>query len=92
MSPCRTGNSREGQVRLHIHHIGHGVLDTASPRSLEQTMGGVHHTKAWQRVSRTTAGALSVPSSGTYWGQDLHMTLKFPQSGKQSLKPPGIAR
>ena len=36
--------------------MGHGVLGTASFPSLEQTMGGLDDTKAWQRVPRTTAG------------------------------------
>ena len=31
----------------------HGVLGTASPPSLEQTLGGLDNTHAWQRVPRT---------------------------------------
>ena len=31
----------------------HGVLGTASPPSLEQTLGGLDNTEAWQRVPRT---------------------------------------
>ena len=61
--------------------MGHGVLGTASPASLELTMGGLDHTQAWQRVPRTAAVG-GVLSPGTHVAQDLHMTpisnLQFP--------------
>ena len=36
--------------------MGHGVPGTAGFPSLEQTMGGLDHTQARQRVPRTAAG------------------------------------
>ena len=36
--------------------LGHGILGTASPPSLERTMGGLDHVQAWHQVPRTTAG------------------------------------
>ena len=40
----------------------HGVLGTASPPSLEQTLGGLDNTQAWQRVPRTIfEGGVSHP-------------------------------
>ena len=51
----RTGNSHVRQGRLDIHHMGRGVQGTASPPSLEQTMGGLDKTQAWLPVPRTTA-------------------------------------
>ena len=69
--------------------MSHGVLCTASPPSLEQTMGGLDHTQAWQRVPRTTAGG-EVSSAGTYLGPHLHMTPKSHTNGTNSPKTDDI--
>ena len=45
--------------------MGHGVLGTASPLFLEQSMGGLDHTEAWQRVPMTAAGAQCTPQVQT---------------------------
>ena len=46
--------------------MGHGVLGTTSPPSLEQSMGGLELTQAWQPVSSTGAGA-GFPSRAHTW-------------------------
>ena len=69
-----------------LTHTVHGVLGTALPPSLEQTMGGgLNHTQTWQHVAGTTRGG-GVPSSGTYSGQDLHRTPKTDRNGRTSKK------
>ena len=55
------------------------VLGTASAPSLEQTMGGLDHTQAWQRLPRTTAwGAISLlgHSLGSGFPHDSKITHK----------------
>ena len=47
--------------------MGPGVLGTASLPSLEQTMGGLNHTKAWQRVPKTAAGGGRSPLQADTW-------------------------
>ena len=65
--------------------MGHVVLGTASPPSLEKTMGGLDHTQAWQRVPRTAAGGGSCVS-GTHLGQDSQMTPISHINGNKSPK------
>ena len=50
---------------MDIRCIGRGVLCTGSPPSLEQTMGGLDHTQARQRVPRTAAGGDCSPQVHT---------------------------
>ena len=55
----------------------HGVLGTASPPSLERTMGGARSYPGMAAATHDNgrAGA-GLPSSGKPLGQDLHMTPK----------------
>ena len=54
--------------------MGHGVLGTASPPSLEQTMGGgsitPKHGSGYSEQPQRGGGS----SPGPHLGQDLHMT------------------
>ena len=46
---------RRYRGRMEICRVCHGVLGTASAPFLEQTMGGLDHTRALQWVPRTAA-------------------------------------
>ena len=81
----RWGNRCRLRRRTDICPTSRGVLGTASPPSLEQTMGGLDYTQAWQRVPRTGAGG-GVSVLRPTVGQDLHMNPRSHINGNNSPK------